>query len=191
MKAFVRTWWPWLVCIAFWAVAICLCSCDRGLKKENERLREELAKVQQYVPLERDTIRDTVEVVTLKVVEVEKVKEVLTNDDKELLKELDMKVKELESYQKVSNVIHDTVTLTVKDTSSNTLYYKDAWTEFEYQNRRLKYSVKESIAVALKRQYKNKLLWFKWGVKGYDVKVVNFNPHASVRYNTYVKAKKW
>lgn len=191
MKAFVRTWWPWLVCIALWVVAICLCSCDRGLKKENERLREELAKAQQYVPLQRRTIRDTLEVVTQKVVEVEKVKEVLTNEDKELLKDLGMKVKELESYQKMSNVIHDTVTLTVKDTSSNTLYYKDAWAEFEYQNRRLKYSVKDSIAVALKREYKHRFLWWRWGVKGYDVKVVNFNPHASIRYNTYVKAKKW
>ena len=191
MKAFVRTWWPWLVCIALWVVAICLFSCDHGLKKENERLREELAKAQQYVPLQRRTIRDTVEIITQKVVEVEKIKEVLTKEDKLLLKDLSMKVSDVESYQKMSNVIHDTVTLMVKDTSSNTLYYKDAWTEFEYQNRRLKYSVKDSIAVALKREYKHKFLWWRWGVKGYDVKMVNFNPHASIRYNTYVKAKKW
>lgn len=191
MKAFVRTWWPWLVCIALWVVAICLFSCDRGLKKEIEQLRQELARQQQYVPLQRGTIRDTVEIVTQKVVEVEKIKEVLTKEDRELLKDLSMKASDVESYQKMSNVIHDTVTLMVKDTSSNTLYYKDAWTEFEYQNRRLKYSVKDSIAVALKREYKHKFLWWRWGVKGYDVKVVNFNPHASIRYNTYVKAKKW
>lgn len=185
----IRTWWPWLACIAFCVVAICLSSCDRGLKKEIEQLRQELARQQQYVPLQRRTIRDTVEEVTQKVVEVEKVKEVLTNEDKELLKDLGMKVKELESYQKMSNVIHDTVMLTVKDTSSNTLYYKDAWAEFEYNNRRLKYSVKDSLAVALKREYKHRLLWFKWGVKGYDVKVVNHNPHSKVLYNTFVKAK--
>lgn len=166
-----------------------LLSCDRGLKKEIEQLRQELARQQQYVPLQRDTIRDTVEIITQKVVEVEKIKEVLTKEDKELLRDLSMKASDVESYQKMSNVIHDTVMLTVKDTSSNTLYYKDAWAEFEYNNRRLKYSVKDSIAVALKREYKHRLLWFKWGVKGYDVKVVNHNPHSKVLYNTFVKAK--
>ena len=192
MKEFCKKYWPYGVTILFWIICIiAACSCSRSLKKENERLREELAKAQQYVPLQRRTIRDTVEIITQKVVEVEKIKEVLTKEDKLLLKDLSMKVSDVESYQKMSNVIHDTVTLMVKDTSSNTLYYKDAWTEFEYQNRRLKYSVKDSIAVALKREYKHKFLWWRWGVKGYDVKVVNFNPHASIRYNTYVKAKKW
>ena len=55
----VKTWWPWLVCVALWVVAICLFSCDRGLKKEIEQLRQELARQQQYVPLQRGTIRDT------------------------------------------------------------------------------------------------------------------------------------
>ena len=57
--------------IIFLLVVVLLTGCNK-YKKENERLREELAKAQQYVPLKKDTIRDTVEVVTQKVVEVEK-----------------------------------------------------------------------------------------------------------------------
>lgn len=172
------------------AILILFGSCDGKYKRENERLREELAKAQQYVPLKKDTIRDTVEVVTQKVVEVEKIKEVLSKEDKALIKDLGMKVKELEALQKTGMETRDTVILVEKDSTDNSpLYYKDAWAEFEYQNKKLRYSVRDSLAIALKREYKHRFLFFKWGVKGYDVKVVNFNPHSSIKYNTYVKRK--
>lgn len=193
MRNNIKALWPYILTVIFWIlflfVVFGFSACNQRLKKENERLREELASQQQYVPLKKDTIRDTVEVVTQKVVEVEKIKEVLSEKDKQLIKDLSLKVSELESYQKLSNVIHDTITLTVKDTSSNTLYYKDAWAEFEYQNRHLKYSVKDSLAIALKREYKHRFLWWKWGVKGYELKAVNFNPHSTVRYNTYIRRR--
>ena len=183
----VKTWWPWLVCVALWVVAICLFSCDRGLKKEIEQLRQELARQQQYVPLQRGTIRDTVEIITQKVVEVEKIKEVLTKEDKLLLKDLSMKASDVESYQKMSNVIHDTVTLVQRD---SLMEYHDTWTDFTYKEGLLSYRMRDSLAIAVKRQHKHKFLWWKWGTKGYEVKAVNFNPHASIRYNTFVKRKR-
>ena len=191
MKVNWRVIWPWLAVGLFWSIVIVLVHrCDNSLKRENEKLREELAQQQQYVPLKRDTIRDTVEVVTQKVVEVEKVKEVLSDDDKLLIKDLGMKVKELESMQKVGMMTHDTVYLERKDsTSDSPLYYKDAWAEFEFQNKRLKYSVKDSLAIAVRKEYKHRFLWWRWGTKGYEVKAVNFNPHSTIRYNTYVKKK--
>ena len=169
-----------------------LCSCDRALRKENERLREELARAQQYVPLERDTIRDTVEVVTQKIVEVEKIKNVLTAEDKALLSDLKVKVKELESLQKTGMETRDTVFLAATEsqhTGDSTFFFKDAWTEIVLEGRRMTYSVKDSLAIAVKREYKHKFLWWKWGVKGYEVKVANFNPHTTIRYNTFVKRK--
>lgn len=185
-RCLMGVWLLLLILLSVWIMT----SCTGKLRKENERLREELARQQQYVPLQRDTIRDTVEVVTQKVVEVEKMKEVLSRDDKQLIKDLKMKVNELESYQKMSNVIHDTVILERKDSAGNTLYYKDAWAEFEYQDKRLRYAVRDSLAIAVKKEYKHRLLWWRWGTKGYEVKAVNFNPHATVRYNTYVKNRK-
>lgn len=167
---------------------LCIGCTNRELKKEIELLREQLAKQQQYVPLQRDTIRDSVEVITQKVVEVQKVKEALTKEDKELLNDINMKVKELEQLQKTGMVTHDTVYLQ-KEKDDSVLRYSDAWADFEYweRQRKLQYSVRDSLAIALKREYKHKFLWWKWGVKGYEVKAVNFNPHSTIRYNTIVK----
>ena len=189
--------------IIFLAVLFLLTSCDRALRKEIESLREELAKQQQYVPLQRDTIRDSVEVITQKVREVEKIKEVLSKEDKQLIKDLGMKVKELEALQKTGIETRDTVYLTaavpqpteqdsVPTEQDSLLVYKDAWTEIEYDQRQRKmtYKVKDSLDIALKREYKHRFLIFKWGTKGYDVKTVNFNPHATIKYNTYVKKKR-
>lgn len=162
-------------------------SCNSALKKENERLREELAKAQQYVPLKRDTIRDSVEVVTQKVVTVEKIKNVLTQEDKQLLKDIDIKVKELEQLQKAGIVAHDTVYLT--EVRDSVLRYTDAWADFEYweKERKLQYAVRDSLAIAVKKEYKKRFLWWKWGTKGFEVKVVSHNPHSTVKYNTFVK----
>jgi hypothetical protein len=177
--------------VVFLVIVGMLTGCDRSLQKENERLREELAKAQQYVPLHRDTIRDTVEVVTQKVVEVVKIKEVLTDEDRVLLKDAGIAAKELMSLQKTGMETKDSVNLSVKDSTKedSPLYYKDAWAEFEFHNKRLKYSVKDSLAIAVKKEYKHRFLWWKWGTKGYEVKVVNFNPHSTIRYNTFVKRK--
>ena len=176
--------------IIFLLVVVLLTGCNK-YKKENERLREELAKAQQYVPLKKDTIRDTVEVVTQKVVEVEKIKEVLSKEDKALIKDLGMKIKELEAYQKTGIETRDTVILVEKDsTKDSPLIYHDAWTDLEYSNRKLVYSMRDSLAIALKKEYKHRFLFFKWGVKGYDVKVANFNPHSTIKYNTYVMKRK-
>lgn len=183
-----------LMLIIIFAAAILLAGCDRGLKKENERLREELARQQQYAPLKRDTIRDTVEVVTQKVVEVEKIKEVLTEEDKALMKDLGVKVKELESLQKTGMETKDTVVLaaavphpTGKD---SILSFHDAWADFEYYDKTLKYAVRDSLAIAVRREYKHRFLFWKWGVKGYEVKVTNFNPKSTIRYNTFVRRRR-
>lgn len=174
--------------LVFISVVILLTSCDRALRKEIESLREELARQQQYVPLQRDTIRDSVEVITQHVREVEKIKEVLSKEDKQLIKDLGMKVSQLESLQKTGIETKDTVFLEKKDSTENSpLVYHDAWTDIEYLNRKLTYSMRDSLAIALEREYKHRFLFIKWGTKGYDVKVANFNPHSSIRYNTFVK----
>ena len=168
-----------------------LFGCNGRIKKENELLRRELALAQKYVPLQRDTIRDTVEVVTQKVAEVEKVKSALTKEERELLKELGLKVRELESLQQTGIVTKDTVWLVRKDsTDGSPLVYHDAWTDIEYRDKRMVYAMRDSLAIALRKEYKHRFLFFRWGTKGYEVKVANFNPHSSVRYNTFVKKRR-
>lgn len=181
----------WMFCLLALMLLGMLTSCNRDLKREIEQLREELAKQQQYVPLKRDTIRDSVETITQKIVEVEKIKEVLTDEDRVLLKDAGIAVKELISLQKTGMETKDSVSLSAKDSTKedSPLYYKDAWAEFEFHNKRLKYAVRDSLAVAIKKEYKHRLLWFRWGTKGYNVKVMNFNPHSTIKYNTFVKRK--
>ena len=174
--------------IVLLAVVVLLASCDRSLRRENERLRHELAMAQKYVPLQRDTIRDTVEVITQKIVEVERIRDVLTQDEKALLRDMAVKVSDLESLQKTGVITRDTVYLTKKDSTEDApLIYRDAWTDIEYRDRRMVYAMRDSIAVAVKREYKHRFLWWRWKVKGYEVKVANFNPHSTIRYNTYVQ----
>ncbi len=190
-----------LTTMCMWGVVILfalLCAlffggCDSRLKKENERLREELAKAQQYQPLKRDTIRDSIEVVTQKVVTVEKIKNVLTQEDRQLLKDIDVKVKELESLQKTGMVTRDTVSLSPdpspKGRGDSVLKYHDAWADFEFweKERRLQYAVRDSLAIAVRKEYKHRFLWWRWGTKGYEVKAVNLNPHSTIKYNTFVR----
>lgn len=177
--------------LLFILVAVLFTSCDRELRKEIAELRNELAKQQQYVPLHRDTIRDSVETITQKIVEVEKIKEVLTEEDRKILKDAGIAVKQLVSLQKTGLETKDSVNLSAKDSTKedSPLYYKDAWAEFEFYNKKLKYSVRDSLDIAVKKEYKHRFLFLKWGTKGYDVKVMNFNPHATIRYNTFVKRK--
>lgn len=193
MKTF-KALWPYILTVIFWVlflfVVFGFTSCNRELKKEIEMLREELARQQQYVPLHKDTIRDSVEVVTQKIIEVERIKEVLTDEDRVLLKDAGIAAKELLSYQKTGMETKDSVLLEKKDSTSDALYYKDAWAEFEFNNRRLSYSVKDSLAIALKKEYKHRFLWLRWGTKGYEVKAISFNPHATIKYNSYIKTRK-
>ena len=191
MKA-LKVIWPYVLCLLIVVAVVMsvLNGCDsRKLRKENEELREELARQQQYVPLERDTIRDTVEVIRQQVVEVEKIKNVLTADDKELLKDLQTKVSAIEAYQKMGMESSGEVEL--KPAPDSVLSYKDKWVSFRYDVRDslLSFSCYDSVAVVVERIHKHKFLWWRWGVKGYEVKAVNFSPYATIRYNTYVKRK--
>lgn len=196
--------------VALFGMSMLLCGCDRALKQENERLREELARQQQYVPLQRDTIRDTVVMVTQQVVEVENMKEVLTKDDRQLLKDMDAKIGAIESYQKIGMRTEAAVTLQPAEAPSRTegdgdaeekgpsrhqdsiLTYHDAWMDLKYHQYKKDFviSFKDSLAISVEREYRKRFLWWKWGVKGYEVKAVSFSPYTTIRYNTFVKRKR-
>lgn len=162
---------------------------DRRLEKENAELREEIARQQQYVPLKRDTIRDTVEVVTQKVVEVERIKEVLTKEDKELLKDLDVKLKDLQAYQKMGMETSAEVELKAPPDDDSVLTYNDEWLDLRYDKETsgLTLRARDSLAITVEKEYRKRFLWWRWGVKGYEVKAVSFSPYTTIRYNTYVK----
>jgi len=162
-----------------------------NIRKVNERLGVELAHVQIAPSIVRDTIRDTIPVSTAPVVSIDR--SIYKSDvaDKQLLKDLQLRTGQIKSQQDEGFSYTDTVQMT--GTGPTVLNYSDKWTELTLSlmpsDTTLVYSVRDSVLTLVYREYKHKFLWWRWGTKGYKVKVVNFNPHATIRYNQYIKVE--
>ena len=163
----------------------------RKSKQETENLRIQLAHAQIEPLIQYDTIRDTIPVATSAAIPVERSTYKTELADKQLIKELRLKLGQIEAQQLSGTTIHDTVRLEAK---TNSRYeYADRWAHFTLSMKppdtTLVYTVSDSVTTLVYREYKHKFLWWRWGTKGYKVKVVNFNPHATIRYNQYIKVE--
>lgn len=160
------------------------------LEEENRRLRVELSHAQ--IPLQRETIRDSIEVVKQVVVEVDRktLKDALAADER-LIKELQLRIGQLEAMQTTVLATEDTVAATYREPDS-LFHYSDLWADLQLslKDTTFYYNIRDSLATIVSRQYSHRFLWWRWGTKGYEVKIVNFNPHAHVTYNRYIKAGK-
>ena len=130
----------------------------------------------------------------------EKVKEGLSKEDQQLLKDMNAKIQAIESYQKVSTETRAEVVLN-RDTAGaenerlppdSLLTFRDAWLDLIYNTytQGLLIRLQDSLAIAVEKEYKRRFLWWKWGTKGYRVKAVSFCPYTTIRYNTYIKKKR-
>lgn len=159
-------------------------------KKANEALKLQLHQLQlKYSPMQRDTIRDSVKLVTQQVMVMDRGEYKLRSADRKLLEELNLKLRQVVSDQRVSMVTSDTV----KTKRLNSVYsYSDAWLSLRLDTADsiLTYRARDSIQCIVARQFKHKFLWWKWGTKGYNVKVLNFNPHSTILYNSYIQVSK-
>lgn len=159
-------------------------------KKANEALKMQLHQLQlKYSPMQRDTIRDSVKLVTQQVMVMDRGEYKLLAADRKLLEELNLKLRQVVSDQRVSMVTSDTV----KTKRVNSVYsYSDAWLSLRLDTADsiLTYRARDSLQCIVARQFKHKFLWWKWGTKGYNVKVLNFNPHSTILYNSYIQVSK-
>ena len=161
-------------------------------QKEISDLKYQLAHAQQFVPLKRDTIRDTVEAVTSPVITAElsalRKQHII---DEQLISDLGLKLKQMDAVQTTVTETKDT-TKAEFDDSARVFCYDDNWSHLQFRLRdsTFYYNIRDSLATVVYHEYKHRFLWWRWGVKGYKVKVVNFNPHSTIRYNTYVKPEK-
>lgn len=159
-------------------------------KKANEALKMQLHQLQlKYSPMQRDTIRDSVKLVTQQVMVMDRGEYKLLAADRKLLKDLQLKISQVVSDQRVSMVTSDTV----KTNRLNSVYsYSDAWLSLRLDTADsiLTYRARDSLQCIVARQYKHKFLWWKWGTKGYNVKVLNYNPHSTILYNSYIQVSK-
>lgn len=159
-------------------------------KKANEALKMQLHQLQlKYSPMQRDTIRDSVKLVTQQVMVMDRGEYKLLAADRKLLEELNLKLRQVVSDQRVSMVTSDTV----KTKRLNSVYsYSDAWLSLRLDTADsiLTYKARDSLQCIVARQFKHKFLWWKWGTKGYNVKVLNYNPHSTILYNSYIQVSK-
>lgn len=157
------------------------------LESENNRLSVQLAHA--HVPILRDTIHDSINVVTQTVINVapKNMKEALAKQA-QTIKELRLRIRQIEAEQTTAVTISDSVPAghSPKDSS---YHYHDEWADITLSLRdsSFRYSVRDSMEAYVYREYKHRFLWWRWGTKGYRLKMVNYNPHARVTYNKYVR----
>ena len=175
-----------------------LCSeyrANSSLLSQVRDLRVQLAESEQKA----DTfyIRDSIPVWKERIVEVDRTDYKKLLADKALIKDLQLKVSQVEAENRMLLGSRDTVYLVADSTaepSSTVLSYHDRWADFSYfeEKRRLEYSVRDSLTTYVTREYKHRILWglIKWGTKGYNVYHVNYNPHSRIYYNKYIRVKK-
>lgn len=197
MMNILKKFWPQLLVLLPW-VLLFVSIIDGRCSREKAPVTPTPTVVP---PMARDTIRDTVEVVTQQVIVTEKVKEVISREDKKLLKDLGTRLSAVESYQNIGMTTEaavelkpDTSSLDAEDKGSSQhqdsiLAYHDAWMDLKYNTleQRLLIQLRDSLAIAVEKEYKHRFLWWRWRTKGYAVKVVNFNPHSRVTYNRYIR----
>jgi hypothetical protein len=160
---------------------------NRLLKKEMRALEVRLAQSEERM----DTfwIHDSIPVTKVKVVEVDKTDYRKQLADKETIRELGLKVKQLESENRTLLATRDTVFLSPLNDS--VYVYKDNWVLFKYlvNERVLDYSVRDSLSTYVAREFKHRFLWWRWGTKGYSVFIVSHNPKSRVEYSKFIKIK--
>lgn len=159
-------------------------------QQADQKRSEQLNKLQlQYAPAERDTIRDSVKTVTQKVIMMppDEYKEFAA--DRQLLKDLNIKVSQIMADLRTSVVTEGTV----KTLRENSLYkYSDKWLSVQLNtaDSMLTYRARDSLQCLITRNYKHRFLWWKWGTDGYNIKMINFNPNSTILYNNYIQVNR-
>jgi hypothetical protein len=113
--------------------------------------------------------------------------------DTKLIKELKVKLEDVKSIHTASSSTADTVRIEpVPNTADSVFSYQDKWLSLhiDIPARLCQYTSRDSLTTIVSRTYKHKFLWWRWGTKGYQVQIVNFNPHSRINYSRYVEVVK-
>lgn len=167
---------------------LCWDNRESRFKEQIRDLQLQLAESKQKV----DTffIHDSIPVWKERIVEVERSDYKQNLADKELIKALDLRLQQVEAENRMLIAMREQFRLELQN--DTVLTYSDEWVRFSYElkSRVLDCEVRDSLSTIVAREYKHRFLWFRWGTKGYNVYIVNFNPHSRVEYNKFIKVKK-
>lgn len=113
--------------------------------------------------------------------------------DAKLVKELKVKLKDVKTIHTASSSTAGTVRIEpIPNTADSVFSYQDKWLSLhiDIPARLCQYTSKDSLTTIVSRLYKHKFLWWRWGTKGYQVQIINFNPHSRINYSRYVEVVK-
>lgn len=113
--------------------------------------------------------------------------------DAKLVKELKVKLRDVKTIHTTSSSTADTVRIeSIPNTADSVFSYQDKWLSLhiDIPARLCQYTSKDSLTTIVSRLYKHKFLWWRWGTKGYQVQIINFNPHSRINYSRYVEVVK-
>lgn len=155
----------------------------REIRDLEVRLAQSVEKVDTFI------IRDSIPVTRIKVVEVDKTDYKAQLADKKLIKDLELRIKEVESENRTLLSTRDTVVL--NPLNDSVLTYSDKWNSFSYElkSRVLDWEVRDSLVTFVSSEYRHHFLWWRWGKRGYNVSIVNFNPKSRILYEKFIKIK--
>lgn len=163
-----------------------VCEADR-YKKQIRELELRLAEADERV--DTFTVRDTLRVAQTRVVEVDKTDYKKQLADKALIKELGLRISELESENRTLLSTRDTVTLV--QLNDSVYHYEDKWSYFSFSNITgiLDWEVRDSLTTLVTTDYKHHFLWWRWGKRGYKVTIISWNPRCTIEYEKYLRLK--
>lgn len=106
----------------------------------------------------------------------------LPRETASLIKDAGERVKEVETVSTVATVSRDTILVPEGMTE---LHYADRWATIDIKDTLLSYEFRDSLTTIVATDYKHRFLWWRWGKRGYMVKIVSHNPHSRIVYNEY------
>ncbi|MCR4602479.1 MAG: hypothetical protein K5683_02950 [Prevotella sp.] len=183
-----------LIIAAVLAAVLCLFlerSCSRASSLESQVRDLQVQLAHSQVPIKTDTIRDSIVVTTVRVVEVDKTDYKKQLADRQLIKDLQIKLSDVTAENRSLREMAGKVALHGAD-SDSVISYHDRWADFDFnrKSRVLDYKVRDSVVTYIDRIPKHKFLWWRWGTKGYKVSHVNFNPNAEVKFESFIMVNK-
>lgn len=108
----------------------------------------------------------------------------LSKESTALIKDAGDRVKDVESMSNSSTSTRDTILL--GDTVKLTFHYSDQFATIDIRDSVMWYNIRDSLTTIVTTDYKHRFLWWRWGKKGYRVKIISHNPNTKITYCDYI-----
>lgn len=155
---------------------------DRDRLQNNQSSLLETVKHYKYA----DSLNAvSVSALQLKVSELKKYRA----EDSKLIKELKIRPKDVEYITKTEIVTRDSLVYVID--SVGCFRYSDKWLKVDacVNDSSMIIQSRDSIAQVLHPVYKHRFLWWRWGLKGVQQDIINFNPRSKIEYSEVIKIK--